>query len=162
MAASQLSGLVGFDSKISQALTNIFSIVPDVKVASQQMKVNNLDQAQLAKLPAFNPSYGLRDSGFTGVNPVNNLSAQTDGANPLANINPQLVVDQVTNIDTVNSGLGLLPGGSNFSTEGRQIAINDSLGVSSRQVDTSVVSDNNYGSKTKDNISPLLSAMNNA
>ena len=162
MAASQLSGLVGFDSKISQVLTNIFSIVPDVKVASQQMKVNNLDQAQLAKLPAFNPSYGLRDSGFTGVNPVNNLSAQTDGANPLANINPQLIVDQVTNIDTVNSGLGLLPGGSNFSTEGRQIAINDSLGVSSRQVDTSVVSDNNYGSKTKDNISPLLSAMNNA
>ena len=161
IATSQLSGLGGLlTSKISQSLPNLYSIIPNPQQLAQQLNVGNLTKTQMQNIPALEPKYGLADATWSGGNPVTNASAKSSITNPLGNVSQQTLVDQTANAARMNSGLSLLPTDTSQSREGLQLTIDNSLGNNSSQLDTSVVSNNNYGSKTNDSLSPLLSAMN--
>ena len=156
---NKLSGLSGvLTSKISNSLPNLYSIVPNIQSVSNQMNVGNLTKDQMQNLPALNPTYSFNNVSWINGNPVTKSSALSSSPNSLGNLTQLPQVDQTANAGTLNSGLGLLPTNTAPSREGVQLAINNNLGVNSSPIDYSVVS--NYGSKTDNNLSPLLSAIN--
>jgi hypothetical protein len=122
------------------------------------MNVGNLTKDQMQNLPALNPTYSFNNVSWINGNPVTKSSALSSSPNSLGNLTQLPQVDQTANAGTLNSGLGLLPTNTAPSREGVQLAINNNLGVNSSPIDYSVVS--NYGSKTDNNLSPLLSAIN--
>lgn len=153
---SLVSGITGnINSKVLSSLNGLSNLIPanvNLKTASNQgIKIDGLSPTGLSKLPPLpTPPVGIKNAGFAGIDNLNN------SFNNVLN-NPQFSqIDDYARSQRENSAFSLygklsgnpLPVDSNYNTFNQN-----------QDVAKSVVSQ--YGSRSKNEISPLVNALNN-
>jgi hypothetical protein len=154
---SLVSGITGnLQSKILSSISGLSNVIPanvNLKTASKfGVRVDGLTPTGLSKLPPMpEPAVGLRAPGFSN----NESSSYSLYNNSLAN-RPQLPeVDNVTRSMRESSGYSLYSQISN-----KPLSVEANYSTFDQNLSKSVVVQ--YGSQSKNQISPLITALNNS
>jgi len=155
---SRISGITGnLQSKVLSSLGGLSNVIPqnvNLKTASNQgVRIDGLSADGISKLPPFPaPSVGIRNPGFSNSNDT----AVNASGSPLINGSGSSQIDNYFKSERENSAYSLYGQLSNnpLPVENISNPFNQNQNISK-----SVVSQ--YGSRSKNEISPLISALNN-
>jgi hypothetical protein len=155
-----VSGLSGaLNSKILSSLNGLSNVIPNnvnLQTASAQgVRIDGLTSEGLSKLPPIpaQPT-GIRSAGFSYGNPISYASLN----NPLTTLSQSAnnAVDSLAQLEKTSSALSLY---SQISNNPLSVEANYSIAGKDQTVYKSVTT--LYQSKSKNEISPLINALNN-
>jgi len=148
-----LGNLTGkLDTKILSSLNGLSNVIPanvNIKTASNQgIRTDSLTRDGLSKLPPIpEQPVGIRNSGF-----IENYAS--DNYNTLEKFNDSYQIDNIAQSGKVSSAFSLYSGVSE-----KPLSVEANYSLVNQNLSKSVISQ--YGSRSKNEISPLINALNN-
>jgi hypothetical protein len=150
---TSLGNLSGqLDTKTLSSLNGLYNVIPpnvNIKTASNQgIRTDSLTQDGLSKLPPIpEQSVGIRTPGFIENNANSNY-------NVLGNFNNPYQIDTVAQVGKIQSAFDLYSGISE-----KPLSVEANYSIVNQNLSKSVIAQ--YGSRSKNEVSPLINALNN-